>query len=138
MHKKIAKSSIRLIDDDPNTSQSLSLWLIEEDFSTDTAAAWADAPAVVRSKAPAVALAAYSMGKKDGIAAAKKLNKIEKYIKPVILTGFPSYESAVGAMKAGVLDYLPRAADHSTTLDLYHTALDKREFYTVSNTNSRN
>jgi two-component system, NtrC family, response regulator AlgB len=50
---------------------------------------------------------------KDGLQLVKEIRETKPYIKPVIITAYPSVELAVGAMKQGAVDYLvkPVTAD---------------------------
>jgi len=43
---------------------------------------------------------------KDGIQLIKYIREIKPYIKPIIITAFPSVDLAVDAMKQGAIDYL--------------------------------
>ncbi len=110
------KGSILIVDDDREVSKSLSAWLKTEGFITHTAANSCEAIRVVKNKGIDLAILDYRMSKEDGIALSRRLNEIDEHLRTVILTGFPSYESAVCAIKSGVFDYLSKSMPNDIIL----------------------
>ncbi len=103
------------------------MWLKGEGFEVSTAPGSSEAQKVVKSGKIDAALVDYRMSKEDGIALAKKLKQIDEDIRIIILTGFPSYESAVDAMKSGIFDYISKGTPNDKILEILNSALKERE-----------
>lgn len=110
------KGSILIVDDDKKVLKSLSTWLKTEGFETYMAANGYEAIRIVKNKSIEVAILDYRMSKEDGITLAKKMKEIDAHLRTIILTGFPSYESAVKAIKSGVFDYLSKSTPNDKIL----------------------
>lgn len=124
---KLSKRSILIVDDDPKVLKSLSSWLKSEDFEVHAAAGSNEALKIIKSKNIDVTLLDYRMSKEDGLTIAKRIMEIDENIKTIILTGFPSYESAVRAMKLGVYDYLSKSMPNDKILKIIKGAARERE-----------
>jgi DNA-binding NarL/FixJ family response regulator len=67
------------------------------------------------------------MSKEDGIDISEKLKEIDEHLKVIIMTGFPSYETAVSAMKAGVTDYIAKGSSNEKILTIVKKAVEERK-----------
>lgn len=126
MEQKV-KGSILIVDDDKNVLKSLSSWLRSEGFDTLTASGSSEALKLMHGKIIDVVVLDYRMSKEDGITLAKRLTEIDENLKTIILTGFPSYESAVRAMKLGIYDYLSKSTPNNKILQAIKGAVEERE-----------
>ena len=105
------------------------MWLKNEGFRPMTASDGNEAEAVIKDNdnAIAVALVDFKMGKEDGIDVAKRLGEVDPGVKIIMLTGFPSYETAVKAMKVGIFDYISKGSSNGKILDAINNAVEERE-----------
>lgn len=124
--QKQSKGSILIVDDDKKVLKSLSAWLKSEGYKTYISSAGSEAEKIIRNKEVDVALVDYRMSNGDGIALTKKLRAIDGDLRTIILTGFPSYESAVLAMKSGVFDYLSKSMPNQKILEVIKNAVKER------------
>jgi len=119
--------SILIIDDDKKVLKSLSLWLKSEGFDPYPVSDRNEALTVLRDQRIDVALVDFRMSKEDGITMARRLIEVDEFVKIIIITGFPSYESAVKAMKIGVFDYISKGLSNEKILKIIQKAVDERE-----------
>jgi DNA-binding NarL/FixJ family response regulator len=98
-----------------------------EGFEIHAAAGSIEALKIIKSKNIDVTLLDYRMSNEDGITLAKRLKELDENLKIIILTGFPSYESAVRAMKLGVYDYLSKSMPNNQILKVIKRAVRERE-----------
>jgi len=125
MYKEV-KSTILVVDDDHRVLNSLKMWLNSEGFNPLTAANEKEALKAVINNPVDVGLVDFRIGKEDGITVAKRLKDADEDLKIIILTGFPSYETAVQAMKIGVFDYLSKASSNEKIMAALKKAIAER------------
>lgn len=125
--KEETKPKILVVDDDKRVLKSLRLWFSNEGFHPFLAINGNEALKVVIDNSVDVALVDYRIGKEDGITIAKQLKEVDDNLKIIILTGFPSYETAVQAMKIGVFDYLSKGTSNKKLLSAIKKALMERQ-----------
>ncbi len=111
MNKK-SRPFILIADDNQQVLKSLEIWLRNEGFEPVTALDGEEALRAVKDKNITVALVDLRLKREDGINVARKLKEVDKNLKIIILTGFPSYETAVGAMKIGAFDYISKGSSN--------------------------
>jgi DNA-binding NarL/FixJ family response regulator len=121
------KPGILIVDDDKQVLKSLKMWLKNEGFRPMTASDGNEAVAVIKDNAIEVALVDFKMGKEDGIDVAQRLGEVDNRLKIIMLTGFPSYETAVKAMKVGIFDYISKGSSNGKILDTINNAVEERE-----------
>lgn len=121
------KSGVLIVDDDKQVLKSLKIWLKNEGFKVITASTSSEALAVIKENTIEIALVDYRLAKETGVEVAAKINTTDEMIKVIILTGFPSYETAVEAMKTGIFDYISKGSSNEHILRVIHKAIDERE-----------
>jgi two-component system response regulator DegU len=121
------KPGVLIVDDDNQVLKSLKMWLKNEGFRPMTASNGDEAAAVIQDNAIDVAIVDFKMGKEDGIDVAQRLQKLDNSIKIIMLTGFPSYETAVKAMKVGIFDYISKGSPNGKILDAINDAVEVRD-----------
>jgi len=121
------KPGILIVDDDKQVLKSLKMWLKNEGFRSMTAADGDEAIAAIKDNVIEVALVDFKMGKEDGIDVAQRLVEADNRLKIIMLTGFPSYETAVKAMKVGIYDYISKGSSNGKILDAINNAVQERE-----------
>lgn len=122
-----AKSTILVVDDDNRVLNSLKMWLTNEGFNSLAASNENEALNAVITNPVEVALVDFRIGKEDGITVAKKLRETDEDLKIIIFTGFPSYETAVQAMKIGVFDYISKASPNEKIIGTVKKAIVERD-----------
>lgn len=121
------KPGILIVDDDTQVLKSLTIWLRNEGFRPMTASNGNEAVAVIKDNAIDLALVDFRMGNgENGINVAQQLKEADNTIEIIMLTGFPSYETAVEAMKIGIFDYLSKGSSNGKILDVIGSAMEKR------------
>ncbi|NIM13404.1 MAG: response regulator [Candidatus Aminicenantes bacterium] len=125
--QKERKSFILIVDDDKQVLKSLKIWLKNEGFKAMTASSGEEALRVVEEHPIEVALVDLKMMQEDGIDVARQLRETDDMLKIIMLTGFPSYETAVKAMKVGVFDYISKGSPNEKILETIEKAISERE-----------
>ncbi|NIM13402.1 MAG: response regulator [Candidatus Aminicenantes bacterium] len=121
------KSTILVVDEDKHVRTTLKMWLSNGGVNTLTASNGSDAVKMVSENQVDAALLDFRINKEDGISIAKKLKEVDNELKIIILTGFPSYETAVQAMKFGAFDYLSKGAPNEKIFSVVKKAITERE-----------
>ncbi len=124
---KKQKPTILIIDDDKQVLKSLKIWLKNEGYRPLTAPDGEEALKILRENFVEVALIDFRMSKEDGVSVAQRLREIDDMLKVIILTGFPSYETAVAAMKSGVSDYISKGSSNEKILEAIKKAISDRD-----------
>jgi two-component system response regulator FixJ len=117
--------SVFIVDDDPDIRDSLSLLLSASGYSTK---AYESATAFLASDAPesvGCLIVDVQMPEMDGIALQKELVGRRSPLQVVVMTGHADIPIAVGAMKAGAVDFLEKPFDEPVLLDSVRRALDR-------------
>jgi two-component system response regulator DegU len=125
--KEEAKPKILVVDDDNRVLKSMRMWFSNEGFQPFTALNGNEALKVVIDQNVDVALVDFRIGREDGVTVAKQLKEVDNDLKIIILTGFPSYETAVQAMKVGVFDYLSKGTSNKKILGTIKKAMSERQ-----------
>lgn len=131
MNRK-ANSTVLLVDDDKRVLRSLKVWLTSEGFDTLTASNGTDAVTELLNNPVDAAVLDFRIGREDGIDVAQKLKELDEDLRVIILTGFPSYETAVQAMKIGAYDYLSKSAPNDTIIETIRKAAAERQLERVA------
>jgi DNA-binding NarL/FixJ family response regulator len=126
-NQKEQKSFILIVDDDKQVLKSLKIWLKNEGFRAMTASGGEEALEVVEKHPIEVALVDLKILQEDGIDVARQLRETDDMLKIIMLTGFPSYETAVKAMKVGVFDYISKGSPNEKILETIERAIAERE-----------
>ncbi len=121
------KQTVLVVDDDEQVLKSLRIWLKNEGFNAETASTEAEALTIIKKQRVDVALIDLKMIKEDGIDVSKKIRTLDKRIKLIILTGYPSFDTAVQAMKVGVFDYLSKGSPNEKIMKTIRSALSEQE-----------
>ncbi|MCP5051102.1 MAG: response regulator, partial [bacterium] len=120
------KTGILIVDDDKQVLKSLKIWLKNEGFRAMTASNSGQALKLMSENIVDVALVDYRLSKENGIDVAQRLKEVDEKIKIIMLTGFPSYETAVEAMKTGIYDYISKGSPNEKILDVIISAIEER------------
>ena len=118
------QGAILAVDDD-ELIRNLFLELFRpEGVSIRAAASGLEAIAMVKQSAPALMIVDVSLPDQDGIAVLEEAMTIDNRIIGLIMTGAPTVELAVRAMKAGATDFLMKPVDSNTLMMTAHRLLE--------------
>jgi len=118
---------ILIVDDDPEVLKSLQIWLKNEGFKVFTAGSREQAREIIKHHDIAVCLADLRLKHDDGLRLGAEMRSLDERLKIIIITGYPTYESAIEAMKNGVFDYISKSMDNEAILRKIHAAVEARE-----------
>jgi len=124
MHEK---PGLLIVDDDPEVLKSLQLWLKNEDFRVFTASDKLQALDLIQKKEIAVCLVDLHLKNEDGLRLAAEMKVLDEFLKIIVITGYPSYESAIDAMRTGIFDYISKSTENDAILRKLHAALEERQ-----------
>ena len=117
--------SIFIVDDDPDIRDSLSMLLQSAGYATST---FESATALLDSPAPDTSgclIVDVQMPEMDGITLQKELVERRSPLQVIVMTGHADIPIAVGAMKAGAVDFLEKPFDEPVLLESVRRALDR-------------
>jgi len=97
---------ILIVEDEAIMRESLRDWLSEEGYEVETAEEGEEALQKIGEKEFGVAVLDLRLPGRDGLEVLKKATAQNPKLKGIIITAYPSVETAVEAMKAGAVDYM--------------------------------
>lgn len=100
------KPRILVVDDELIVRESLSDWLLESGYEVEAVEDGFKAIGEVKKKKWDLLLVDLKMLGMDGIDVMREVKRISKELPVVIITGYPTVDSAVQAMKEGAYDYI--------------------------------
>jgi two-component system response regulator RegA len=103
--------SLLIVDDDVPLCQRLARAMERRGFVVGTAESVAAGIAAVAARPPAFAVVDLRLNDGSGLEVVSALRKARPSARIVMLTGYGNIATAVAAVKAGALDYLPKPAD---------------------------
>src|SRR5689334_25072039 len=104
---------VLVVDDEPGIREQIATYLSSRGYQTATAGSAEEALAAVEEAPADVALIDYRMPGRNGLELVEDLRARHPRMALLMLTAHGSVESAVAAMKAGVLDYLQKPIEPS-------------------------
>ncbi|MDC1381900.1 ActR/PrrA/RegA family redox response regulator transcription factor [Candidatus Puniceispirillum sp.] len=107
----VVDKSLLILDDDAPFRGRLCRAMEVRGFKVMDAGSVKDGIDMVREKPPAFAILDMKLEDGTGLSLVQELRKKRIDCRIVILTGFGNIATAVAAVKAGALDYLPKPAD---------------------------
>ena len=106
-----AERSLLIVEDDKSFLQRLARAMEGRGFAVTTAESVADGLLQVEKAAPAFAVVDMRLGDGNGLDVISAIKKRRPEARAIILTGYGNIATAVAAVKAGAIDYLPKPAD---------------------------
>ena len=106
-----ADRTLLVVDDDAPLCQRLARAMERRGFVVATADSVAAGVAAATSHPPAFAVVDLRLGDGSGLDVVSALRSARPGARIVVLTGYGNIATAVAAVKAGALDYLPKPAD---------------------------
>jgi two-component system, response regulator RegA len=106
-----AERTLLIVDDDAPLCQRLARAMERRGFVVSTADGVAGGVAAATAHPPAFAVVDLRLGDGSGLDVVAALRGARPGARIVVLTGYGNIATAVAAVKAGALDYLPKPAD---------------------------
>lgn len=106
-----AERTLLIVDDDAPLCQRLARAMERRGFVVATADSVAAGVAFVSGSPPAFALVDLRLADGSGLEVVKVLRKARPNARIVMLTGYGNIATAVAAVKAGAVDYIPKPVD---------------------------
>ena len=107
----IADKSLLIVDDDNPLRDRLARAMEKKGFIVTQADSVKTGVEVAKNSPPAFAIVDLRLGDGSGLEVVNELKKQNKGSKVVMLTGYGNIPTAVAAVKAGAIDYIPKPAD---------------------------
>ena len=108
---ELADKTLLLLDDDAPLRTRLGRALEGRGFQVTLAGSVSEAISAVKSSAPAFAVLDMRLEDGSGLSVVEAIHAARPDAKVIMLTGYGNIASAVAAVKAGAVDYLPKPAD---------------------------
>jgi DNA-binding NarL/FixJ family response regulator len=121
------KPQLLIVDDDFEVLKSLQLWLKNEGFKVFTASGRTQAKEIIKKENIAVCLVDLRLKSEDGLRVSAELKSLDELLRIIIITGYPTYESAIDAMKTGIFDYISKSTDNDAILRKINAAVEERD-----------
>jgi two-component system response regulator RegA len=106
-----ADRSLLVVDDDEPFRRRLSRAMEQRGFVVTSAEGIDEGIAAIRAEPPAYAVIDLKLEDGSGLDIVTVLREVRADARIVVLTGFGNIATAVAAVKAGAVDYLPKPAD---------------------------
>ena len=106
-----ADKSLLIVDDDNPLRERLARAMEKKGFEVMQAESVMKGINQVNNTPPAFAVIDLRLGDGSGLEVVKEIHKLKKDSRVVMLTGYGNIPTAVAAVKAGAVDYIPKPAD---------------------------
>lgn len=116
---------ILIIDDDEVLLRMLSITLAEEGYSVLTTADGPQGITLYKEHRPALVLLDLGLPGMNGIEVLKEIRRFDNKAKVIVVTGYGSVESAVGAIRYGAWDYVQKPVETDILLRKMESALSR-------------
>jgi DNA-binding NtrC family response regulator len=118
-------TNVLVVDDEKTVCNSCRKILTQEGYKVDTALSGEEALTKVKGSGFDVLITDWKMPELDGIEMARRIKKENPNIEVIMITGYPSVESSIKAMRSGVSDYVPKPFTPEELSDAVMRALAK-------------
>jgi ActR/RegA family two-component response regulator len=121
--KRIA---ILIVDDDPHVLGFLVEFLRDTDYQVVTASSGENAIESMRTMQFDIALVDFKMPDMDGLETIERITNIDPELVSILMTGFPTLDSSIKAIRLGASDYLLKPFNLDEVNLAIKRALDER------------
>ena len=101
-------NQILVVEDEKLMQEALKEWLETSGFEVATAGDGEEALEMIADEDYSVMVLDLKLPKKDGVQVLKEATACRPHLKVIIITAYPSVETAVQTLKAGAVDYLTK------------------------------
>ena len=116
MARLTSRPSVLVIDDDPGLAEVIELLLSREGYEPLHAGTVRDGLARVAGAAPDVVLTDLKLPDGTGLDVIRQVRKERPELPLILITSYSSMESAIGALRAGAIDYLIKPFENEDLL----------------------
>ena len=120
------QGKILIVDDDPSIRSTLKEVLSRESYQVVTAGSGEEALGVMRGTSFDLALLDLKMAGMDGLSLMKEIRRRSPFTGIIMLTGYATLESAIGALRQGAHDYLLKPCEPDMLKDSIREGLKKQ------------
>jgi len=106
-----ADKSLLIVDDDNPLRERLARAMEKKGFQVTQAESVKKGISIAQSLPPTFAIVDLRLGDGNGLDVVKEIRKFKRDSRVVMLTGYGNIPTAVEAIKAGAIDYMPKPAD---------------------------
>ena len=106
----LADKSLLIVDDDNPFRDRLSRAMEKKGFKVAQAESVKQGIMEAKNSPPAFAVVDLRLNDGNGLEVVKEIRKVKKDSRVVMLTGYGNISTAVAAVKAGAIDYIPKPA----------------------------
>lgn len=124
---QIPKHRILVVDDEEGFRFTVGCILRKEGYLVDEVAGYAEATACIQAAKYDLVLVDIMLSGDSGIDLLRDIKAISPATQVVMITGYPKVESAIGAVRLGAFDYVPKPVRHETLIMITRHALDVKE-----------
>ncbi|MHC4871967.1 MAG: sigma-54-dependent transcriptional regulator [Planctomycetota bacterium] len=120
----MTEENILVVDDDKPLLDIVELTLSRAGFSVSSAGTWQEAETLAEKEDFALFLLDYKMPEVNGIELMKKLRRIRPQAESIIITGYPTVDHGVEAIREGARDYISKPVESDELVHRINTALE--------------
>jgi len=117
--------SVLVVDDEKTVCNSCKKILTREGYNVEVAMSGEEALSKVKGNDFDVLVTDWKMPQLDGMEVAKRIKKENPNIAVVMITGYPSVETSIQALRSGISDYVPKPFTPTELSDAMIRALAK-------------
>ena len=107
----LADNSLLIVDDDNPLRDRLSRAMEKKGFKVSQADSVKQGIIQAKNSPPAFAVIDLRLNDGNGLTVVEQIQKLKKNSRIIMLTGYGNIPTAVAAIKAGAIDYIPKPAD---------------------------
>ena len=127
MKDRKQKEHILVVDDSPDTLEVIQRNLEAQDYRISTAPGAVEAIKILESVPIDLVITDLKMPEVDGLSLTRHIQENFKDTEVMMITGYPSVEGAVEAVKTGAEEYLPKPFTDEELLQAVKSVLEKAE-----------
>jgi len=102
------RKTVLIVDDEASVRESLKDWLCDAGYQAETTDSGEKALELIKQKEYGLLIVDLKLPGKNGIEVLKEARRVAPDLGGIIITAYPSVESAVEAMRVGALEYLAK------------------------------
>ena len=119
------KANVLVVDDERTVCKSCKKILTQEGYNVDVALSGEEALNKVKGNGFDVVITDWKMPEINGIEVARRIKKENPDIAVIMITGYPSVETSIKAIRSGISDYVPKPFTPEELSDAMIRALAK-------------
>jgi DNA-binding response OmpR family regulator len=101
-------ASVLVVDDEQTVCNSCKRILSQEGYKVDIARSGEEALGKVKGNGFDLVITDWKMPKVDGLEMARRIKREKPNTQVIMITGYPSVDSSIEAIRSGVADYVPK------------------------------